>query len=138
MTAVFMVIDGESNNAFYLNAGHDPIMIKIKGEITPKINPSSPLGFVQEAFPKVERLEFGEGDAIFLYTDGIFTNQSKEGKKLKKVRIRKLFEETKEIELFKNTLVDRMELWFDNQEDDATFLVLKRAALSSKKQHQAG
>lgn len=67
------ILDLETGKLAFSNAGHNPpIIVKKEGEASFLIvEPSIPLG-LQEEYPYTEaEIEFGAGDKIFTYTDGV-------------------------------------------------------------------
>jgi len=80
-TLVFGVLDVESGQLCYLNAGHDHPYVLRAGQIIDALKPTGPAaGVIDEADYRIEGMVLQPGDTLVLYSDGIIdiTNPSGE------------------------------------------------------------
>ncbi len=82
MTLAILGIDLSTGEVHYRNAGHTPIYWISDERIHTVIEGGSPLGFHQT--PRLGKRQFTmhEGDRIFIYSDGLLSNQDGEGQKV--------------------------------------------------------
>ena len=73
ITAVFAVLDPESNELLTVNAGHNPTYILRKDKKIEELKTGGiPLGMMQMAFPyESSKTILQDGDSILFYTDGV-------------------------------------------------------------------
>jgi sigma-B regulation protein RsbU (phosphoserine phosphatase) len=73
MTAMCVALDPKTGRAAVTGAGHPPLLITRFGRGTEAISSSTPpLGLVERSEFTETLLEIGRGDALVLYTDGLF------------------------------------------------------------------
>jgi sigma-B regulation protein RsbU (phosphoserine phosphatase) len=73
MTAMCVALDSETGRATVTGAGHPPLLVTRFGRGTEAISSSTPpLGLVERSEFTETILEIGRGDALVLYTDGLF------------------------------------------------------------------
>lgn len=80
VTAFMAVIDLETGEMEYVNAGHNPPLIRSDNGyeyFKPKKNLA--IGFMQDYEYKSDKIHLNPGEKIFLYTDGITEAQDSEG-----------------------------------------------------------
>lgn len=95
MTCFIGVIDFETGELTYSNAGHNPPWVFSEDKIHSLTIPSTRLGekMEQNEF-KEKTLKLKKGDKIFLYTDGIVENTNTEGQPFDKKRVRNLVKDS--------------------------------------------
>ena len=72
VTAVYAVLDMQTNELTYVNAGHNPpVWIKSKGEVEKLVRTGVALGAAEEARFRQQSIQFEAGDSLLLYTDGL-------------------------------------------------------------------
>ena len=71
-TLFFAILNTETGDLCYINAGHDPPCI-LRGEIIQtQIQPTGPIvGAIEDAVYKVETLMLAPGDRLVIYSDGV-------------------------------------------------------------------
>jgi serine phosphatase RsbU (regulator of sigma subunit) len=92
-TLFFAVLNTETGELCYINAGHDP-PCRLKGsQIRQEIQPTGPIvGAIERAVYKVETLVLEPGDTLVLYSDGIPDALDPRGEMFGKERFRALLE----------------------------------------------
>ena len=80
VTGFFAVVDKKKNELHYVNCGHEPVFLRHNGVYAPLDEaPNLPLGCLED-FPYVkQKIALADGDALFLYTDGLSEAMNKEG-----------------------------------------------------------
>jgi len=72
ITAFFAILDASTSRLAYVNAGHNPPLLKSGGEIVPLDRGGLILGITPTLIPyEVGVVEFAPGDLLLLYTDGV-------------------------------------------------------------------
>lgn len=72
VTLFFGVIDPESGRVFYVNGGHEPVMIIGENGIKQMLKATGPaLGPIKEAVYEIGTHKLEKGDILFCYTDGV-------------------------------------------------------------------
>jgi len=72
VTAVYGVLDREQNELTYVNAGHNPpLWVKQNGEVQKLTRTAIALGVVTGEPVNQCTIQFGSGDNLLLYTDGL-------------------------------------------------------------------
>jgi phosphoserine phosphatase RsbU/P len=73
MTAMCVALDPKTGHAAMVGAGHPPLLVTRFGRGTEAVSSSTPpLGLVEHTEFAETVLEIGRGDALILYTDGLF------------------------------------------------------------------
>jgi serine phosphatase RsbU (regulator of sigma subunit) len=71
-TIFFGVLDVDNGQLVYVSAGHDPPLLIKNGQITTRIMPTGPgVGMFDEAEYRTAQLTLEDGEALFLFTDGM-------------------------------------------------------------------
>ena len=127
MTMVFIGIDLKSRNFFYLNAGHQPVLIRSEGQFISILEPANPLGMEQSELLPIRTIPLTEDFCLFAYTDGLIENQGPGGKHLKSKDLAKILKSETTPDRIKTALTERMaELWLQTPlEDDVSFVCTK-------------
>lgn len=88
VTGFFGVIDTKSNTLHYVNCGHEPVYYRHKGTYAALDEEHNlPLGCLEGLAYKKQSIPLQEGDALFLYTDGLSEAMDKDGALFGKERI---------------------------------------------------
>jgi signal transduction histidine kinase/DNA-binding response OmpR family regulator len=127
MTMAFVCLDLETGEGVYLNAGHSYLSILSEKGVDYHIKGGDPLGHHESPDYGNISFQLKEGDAIFLFTDGLFENRGPNGEALSQRQLKKILIENKQPETIKREIISTCELlWKDNSpEDDCTFLLVK-------------
>jgi signal transduction histidine kinase/DNA-binding response OmpR family regulator len=129
MTMAFVCLDLETGAGVYLNAGHSHLSILSEKGVDYCVKGGDPLGHHESPDYGNKGFQLKEGDAIFLYTDGLFENRGPNGEALSQRQLKKILSENNQPETIKREIISTCELlWKDNSpEDDCTFLLVKWA-----------
>lgn len=134
MTMAFLSLDLETGEGCYLNAGHPPVCIIRKSEVTTLQQRVGPLGYDTD-FSKLTPVSFhlGGGESLLMYTDGLTENLGPEGQRLRLARVFKKIEGEASASELKKLLVGEFEAVIRNRkaEDDCCFFVISRATPAS-------
>jgi sigma-B regulation protein RsbU (phosphoserine phosphatase) len=129
-TLLFGVLDVESGQFCYLNAGHDYPYVLRAGQIIAALKPTGPAaGVIDNVDYRVESLELQVGDALVLYSDGIIDVTNPAGERFDQERWRTLvtgsFESAGQ---FMQAAVKALDAFTAGAEqyDDMSLLVVKR------------
>jgi signal transduction histidine kinase/DNA-binding response OmpR family regulator len=127
MTMAFVCFDLETGEGVYLNAGHSYLSILSEKGVEYHLKGGDPLGHNDSPNYGDISFQLKEGDAIFLFTDGLFENRGPNGETLSQRQLKKILNEHKQPETIKREIISTCELlWKDNSpEDDCTFLLVK-------------
>jgi serine phosphatase RsbU (regulator of sigma subunit)/putative methionine-R-sulfoxide reductase with GAF domain len=80
VTAVYAVLDMQTNELTYVNAGHNPpVWIKSKGEVEKLVRTGVALGAAEEARFRQRSIQLEAGDSLLLYTDGLTESFNDQG-----------------------------------------------------------
>jgi len=80
VTLFFGIIDPLTGKVFYVNGGHEPVMVIGKNGIKQSLKATGPaVGPIQGATYKIEALQLEPGDILFGYTDGVTEARSGTG-----------------------------------------------------------
>jgi len=72
VTAVYGVLDNESGDFTFVNAGHNPpFWVKVNGEVEKLTRTAIALGVVEQPKMQERTISLAEGDMLLLYTDGL-------------------------------------------------------------------
>jgi hypothetical protein len=94
MTLAVVVMDREECVATVATAGHPPVLIRRAGGEVVEVGVGSfPLGAMAAARYEEERVDFGPGDILLLYSDGVVETMSPEGDQYGWDRLKRLLED---------------------------------------------
>ena len=86
-TLFFGVLDIESGELTYINAGHDYPYLVRQGEVQAKLETTGPaVGAIDLADYTTQTLHFERGDTLVLYSDGIIDAQNQRGERFEQER----------------------------------------------------
>jgi sigma-B regulation protein RsbU (phosphoserine phosphatase) len=129
-TLLFGVLDVESGQFYYLNAGHDYPYVLRAGQIIAALKPTGPAaGVIDGVDYRIESLDLLPGDALVLYSDGIIDVVNQDGERFDQERWRTLvtglFESAGQ---FMQAIVKALDTFTAGAEqyDDMSLLVVKR------------
>ena len=138
VTGFFGLVDEKQHKLHYVNCGHEPVYFRHNGVYAPlEEKPNLPLGLLGGFAFQKQSIDLVEGDALFLYTDGLSEAMNKEGELFGKEAILETLNENPLLtgeELF--TAMDAKMSAFVNgaeQSDDTCFLhfeVANQAAIT--------
>lgn len=127
MTMIFMCLELKTGTLHIINAGHPhpfhlsdnqkPTTIAVSGHI---------LGQSPEHSYRAETLQLQNNDRIFLYTDGLFENESLSGEQLKRRTFVNFWKEVEDYEgKFEEFVAHANQIWRDSElEDDVTCVLI--------------
>ncbi|MBE6134715.1 MAG: hypothetical protein E7179_01725 [Erysipelotrichaceae bacterium] len=88
VTGFFGVVDTKKNVLHYVNCGHEPVFFRHKGIYAPlEEERNLPIGCIEDFSYKKQSIPVEEGDALFLYTDGLSEAMDVDGNLFGKERI---------------------------------------------------
>ena len=93
-TLFFGVVNGDTGELAYINAGHEPLLIVNSRGIRQRLNPTGPaVGIAPEMKFEMQRIEINPGDMLIGYTDGVSEAVSENGEFFTKERLFSLLEQ---------------------------------------------
>lgn len=92
-TIFFAILNTETGDLCYVNAGHDPPCLLRGNQIHLEIPATGPVvGAIEEAVYRIETLTLEPGDCLVLYSDGIPDAQDEDGERFGVDRLRALLQ----------------------------------------------
>jgi serine phosphatase RsbU (regulator of sigma subunit) len=80
VTLFLAVLDQHGSRLRYVNAGHNPpILLRADGSTAPLLTTGRPLGLLPGGPYEEQSVTLAEGDALFLYTDGLIEAENESG-----------------------------------------------------------
>jgi sigma-B regulation protein RsbU (phosphoserine phosphatase) len=80
LTLLMAALDGAGRTLRYVNAGHNaPFLLRAGGGVEALDSTGRPLGLLPGGPYEERRVALGEGDCLFLYTDGLVEAENPEG-----------------------------------------------------------
>jgi len=137
LTLFFGILDLNTNQLSYVNAGHPPpIFVSKERKINELMGTMQPIGIIENRGQIVKTISFAPGDMLFLYTDGVIEslNNQREayGRKRLNNRIKAIFDHPKANRYNLNYIIEKIKSDLmqhthgANQIDDLTLLAIKR------------
>jgi serine phosphatase RsbU (regulator of sigma subunit) len=130
-TLFFAILNTETGDLCYVNAGHDPPCHLRGNEIQAQVQPTGPIvGAIEDATYKVETLKLVSGDSLVMYSDGVTDAQDISGERFGSDRFQALLQgpSNSPSDTFAGVLSALEEHFADaNQFDDVTMLMVSRA-----------
>lgn len=131
VTTFYAVLDVTTGKVDFCNAGHNhPFVIRKGGGIEPlKKTHGMALGVMDEIDYKEDQVTLSEGDALFLYTDGVTEAEQKDGSLFGEARLSEKLQQYQNlaaselINTLKQDITDFAQGW--PQSDDITMLALR-------------
>lgn len=131
ITFFWGILDSEDGTFEFINAGHNPPLLK-KNDSIIKLNEGGfMIGILDAGISyEVGRINLESGDTIIFYTDGVTEAMNKAGDEFGEERLSRLLEDSSDktsetiLEEIKNSLVDFSRE--TDQYDDITMIVLKK------------
>ena len=132
LTLFLGVLDCETGELGYCNAGHNAPVIMVNGEwLMVNVVPNLPLGIEPEFVFKAQQMSLHHGDTLFLYTDGLTEAENKRHALYGEERMKKELEREGMKGLSPRHMVERMQASVEafregaEQSDDLTMLVVR-------------
>jgi serine phosphatase RsbU (regulator of sigma subunit) len=132
VTCFYAVLEPESGNLTYANAGHDlPYLHCGRGEAEELRARGMPLGLMPGMSYEEGEASLTEGDSVLFYSDGLVEAHDPKGEMFGFPRLRELVAEHGEERSLEEALLEELysfvgEGW--EQEDDITLLTLRRSS----------
>ncbi len=131
VTCFYCVVDGGSGRLRYANAGHDLPYLHRNGDTEELRARGMPLGLMPRMGYEEKETMLDAGEAALLYSDGLVEAHDPKGEMFSFPRLRELVAEHGEDQSLGDILLEELysfvgEGW--EQEDDITFLTLRRSA----------
>jgi serine phosphatase RsbU (regulator of sigma subunit)/predicted ester cyclase len=132
VTCFYAVLEPESGNLTYANAGHDlPYLHRGRGEAEELRARGMPLGLMPGMSYEEGEASLTEGDSVLFYSDGLVEAHDPKGEMFGFPRLRELVAEHGEERSLEEALLEELysfvgEGW--EQEDDITLLTLRRSS----------
>jgi serine phosphatase RsbU (regulator of sigma subunit) len=131
VTCFYAILDPESGNLAYANAGHDLPYLRRRGDAEELRARGMPLGLMPGMSYEQKEIVLEEGEAALFYSDGLVEAHDPQGEMFGFPRLRALVAEHGEEGSLGEFLMEELysfvgEGW--EQEDDITLLTLKRVA----------
>jgi serine phosphatase RsbU (regulator of sigma subunit)/predicted ester cyclase len=131
VTCFYAILDPESGNLTYANAGHDLPYLRRNGEAEELRARGMPLGLMPGMSYEEKEIELDVGEGVFFYSDGLVEAHDSKGEMFGFPRLRALIAEHAQERSLGDFLMEELysfvgEGW--EQEDDITLLTLKRSA----------
>jgi serine phosphatase RsbU (regulator of sigma subunit) len=131
LTAFIAVLDG-ARRMRYVNAGHNfPFVLRADGRVEALESTGRPLGLLPGGSYEEGVVQFGDGDSLFLYTDGVVESENEAGEPFGVDRLKQLLVAERASGV--DGILERVEREVreyrgsHEAEDDATLVVLKVA-----------
>ncbi len=131
-TLVFGVLDPNSGQMVYINAGHDPLLVIAPvGGIRRHLEPTGPaVGLVSDATFRIARTRIEPGEILLGYTDGVIEATTREGEMFGSQRLNALIDSRFDTAAdLIAAIADQVQRHTGDAEqfDDVTMLALRRA-----------
>ncbi len=133
VTAVYGVLDTESGDFTFVNAGHNPpFWAKVNGEVEKLTRTAIALGVVSQQNMQERTISLAAGDMLFFYTDGLTEAFSPAGKLFGDARVIEALgaAQNHTADETLNLVEQRLNIFIDSVAlgDDLTMLAVKRKA----------
>jgi len=129
-TIFFGVLDVDNGKLVYVNAGHDPPLLTRSGQVKNRIMPTGPaVGMFDEAEYRTAQLTLEDGDALFLFTDGMLDSLNPDNLPFGQGRFEDLImKPSHNFEQKVKTIADQLCAFIGaaNQFDDLTLVAIKK------------
>ena len=125
MTAVFLCLDFSKSELFYLNCGHQPVMLKRNDSVKLILEPGNVLGLMDDIDLGGQQLPLQVGDRILVFTDGLTENLDNDELSISSRSLRKMFLAFTEFEEFKIHLFTTLDENYSNPVDDTSIVVME-------------
>jgi serine phosphatase RsbU (regulator of sigma subunit) len=127
MTMAALAFNCQSGRAYYVNAGHTPLIVKQGEKISLLLEPSCPLGIKLDLQYQCQSFDLSEKFSVFLYTDGLTENEGTNGKVIKLKSITKMMKESEHVQEFYESLNQMTSSYWQNTilNDDVSFVMIE-------------
>jgi serine phosphatase RsbU (regulator of sigma subunit) len=133
-TLFFGVLNPDSGQLCYINAGHEPLYMVDQKGVTKALDPTGPaVGLWPNSAYDIGQIRFEQGDMLIGYTDGVTEARSPEDEIFTRSRLKSLVERpfnsaTELLDGIKNSLFAFIDI--APRGDDVTMLAVQRANIS--------
>ncbi|MGB7063280.1 MAG: SpoIIE family protein phosphatase [Candidatus Zixiibacteriota bacterium] len=130
-TLFICVLCPKTNTLRYINAGHNPpIVVRSNGRMEDLEASGIPIGTFDIPGWREDTVEFGVGDLLFMFTDGVSEATNDQGEMYEEDRLKRFLLDSKDIspEELTESVVDEVNGFTGGapQSDDITMMVLRR------------
>ena len=137
-TMILGRIDVQDQSLTILQAGHPPpLLVRRSGSVTPLGDGGFPVGMIREAEYESVQVEFGEGDRILVYSDGLVEAENAAGEQFAEDRLRSLVQERARsaTPILLEDLDHALRKWRGSEtlSDDLSVLMLERLSERTKR-----
>jgi len=129
-TLFFGVLDSTTGWLYYINGGHEPLLVCGPGGIKKKLVPTGPaVGMMPDSSYNIQKIQLEPGDILIGYTDGVTEARSPEDELFTRNRLRSLIEQpfnsaNELLERIKTNLFSFIDI--APRGDDVTMLAVQR------------
>ncbi len=136
ITLFFAIIDPATNGLNFCNAGHNPpLLIRASGEIERLKAKGTVLGILPEVGYEEQRVDFGTGDMITIYSDGVTEAVNSQGDEFGEDRLAELLlaNRDKGAVAVIDAVLEQLSEFTDSSppDDDVTLVVARMTGKSS-------
>lgn len=127
-TLTALLIDHNSKNAYYTNAGHPPPLMRASGSVDELVCQNTVLGFEDDIDVNIKCVPFAEDDLFFLFSDGLIENQrGPTGRPIRQRALAAVVGSARSAEEAKKQTMALMEKNWGSEplEDDVTVIAIK-------------
>jgi sigma-B regulation protein RsbU (phosphoserine phosphatase) len=130
-TLFICVLCPKTNTLEYINAGHNPpLMVRSDGKVEDLEASGVPIGTFDVPGWREDTIEFGVGDLLFMFTDGVSEATNDQGEMYEEDRLKRFLLDSKDIspEELTESVLDEVNGFTGGapQSDDITMMVLRR------------
>ncbi|MFW7381449.1 MAG: 7TM diverse intracellular signaling domain-containing protein [Oligoflexus sp.] len=126
MTLALVVVDLQSFEAVYLNAGHVNIFVKSKSDVHSHLKRGSLLGLNENPVFGTKRFQIAKDDLLIMYSDGVIENSIRHKEHLSQSRLKTIIDSSQN----EKHLIDSVRTQFSkakeshSPQDDSTLIVI--------------
>jgi sigma-B regulation protein RsbU (phosphoserine phosphatase) len=129
-TLFFGVLDPKNGKLFYINGGHEPVLLINQNGVKESLLPTGPaVGMFYEAKFEYKEIQLQPGEILFAYTDGVIDARSPSEERFTKKRLISLLSQpaASALELMERVGTSLFaHIGIAPQEDDITMMTLQR------------
>jgi serine phosphatase RsbU (regulator of sigma subunit) len=131
-TVFFGILDPQTGLLFYINGGHEPLLVISSNVIKAKLMPTGPaVGMMPDMPFRIQQIKLEPGDILMGYTDGVTEARSPKDESFTRNRLQAIIEQpfasaSELLERIKTSLFSFIDI--APRGDDVTMLAVQRAA----------